>query len=184
MARQMLRAKRMWLSQGWRRTVVIWWSTFAGLAVLWDLSWCFVFRALQSPEIDHGWRRIWALYGQVDRRYLQADPWLLVLEIVTGLFGSTLNFYLVYQLLRGRQRRARVALLVVSVMEIYGTVMYWGSEIVNHFAHVDTSSWLRTLVLFVGLNSLWLIFPGWCIYHLVAEYSASQGRVTQELREI
>ncbi|MGZ3426008.1 MAG: EXPERA domain-containing protein [Polyangia bacterium] len=148
---------------------------FAGLAVLWDFSWCFVFRALQAADVDHGWRRIWALYGRVDSRYLQGDPWLVILEIMTGLIGTTLSFYVVHQLRRGSERRARVALFIVSVTQIYGAVMYWGSELFSHFAHVDPTHPLRTSLLFVGLNSLWVIFPGWCLYHLVSGYARAPG---------
>lgn len=111
-----------WLSVGACRTVVIFWALFSGLAVLWDFSWCFVSSALRRPDLV-GWWRIWAVYGQIDRRYLQADPWLLSLEFMTGLFCPALNYYFVHQLLHRREQKARVALLVVSVMEAYGTVL-------------------------------------------------------------
>jgi hypothetical protein len=55
-------------------------------------------------------------------------------------------------------------LLVVSIMDVYGALIYFGAEALVHFADIDTTSVVRTWVLFVGLNSLWLIFPGWCLY--------------------
>jgi hypothetical protein len=173
-----------WLSVGARRTVVIAWALFAGLTVLWDFSWCFVSSALRRPDLG-GWWRIWTVYGQIDRRYLQADPWLLSLEIMTGLFCPALNYYFVHQLLRRREQKARVALLVVSVMEVYGTVMYFGSELSSGLAHVDTSRVLAMIVFF-GLNSLWLVFPGCCIYLLVRDYGATElgsRRTSQRRRE-
>jgi cholestenol Delta-isomerase len=162
----------MFLSDGkvWQRRIVICWSLFAGVAVLWDFSWCFVFRSLQTAGVDHDWRIVWAAYGKVDDRYLQGDRYLIVLEFVTGL-GAFLNFDVVYQLRRGTRARALVALFAVSIMEIYGAVIYFGSEWLNHFANVDTASFVHTWLLFAGLNSLWLLFPGWCLYHIIAGYT-------------
>jgi len=146
-----------------QRHIILAWSLFAGIAVLWDLSWCFVFRLLQSPAAAHDWRIIWTTYGLIDHRFLRGDGYLVVIEILTG-FGSLLHFYVAYQLLRGRAERARAPLLIVSVMDIYGALIYFGAEALAHFADIDTTSVARTWLLFVGLNSLWLIFPGWCIY--------------------
>jgi hypothetical protein len=167
-------ARCSWLTSGPQRNVVISWALFSGLAVLWDFSWCFVAHALQRPDLG-GWWRVWTLYGQIDRRYLQSDPWLFILEVMTGIFCTTLNYYFVHQLLRKREQRARVALLVVSVMEVYGTVMYFGSELCSGLRHVDRSS-VVAMIVFFGLNSLWLVFPGWCIYHLAYDYAATDSR--------
>ena len=148
-----------------QRRVVIAWSLFAGLAVLWDLSWCFVFRHLQAPGSEQDWRIVWAAYGRADHRFLVGDPYLVVLELVTGLC-SFLNFYVAHQLIWGNRKRALVTLFAVSIMEIYGAVIYFGSEAINGFANVDTASFVHTWIMFVGLNSLWLVFPGWCVYEL------------------
>jgi hypothetical protein len=152
--------------QTWQRRIVIAWSLFAGVAVLWDFSWCFVFTQLQASGAGHDWRVIWTTYGDVDDRFLRGDRYLLVIELVTG-FGSLLNFYVAHQLLRGTVERARVALFAVSIMELYGVLIYFGSEALNHFADIDTASFVRTWILFVGLNSLWVIFPAWCLYEMV-----------------
>jgi cholestenol delta-isomerase len=162
-------------SQVWQRRTVIAWSIFAGLAVLWDFSWCFVFRRMQSAGIDHDWRIVWAVYGKADDRYLHGDRYLLTLEFITGLC-SLLNFYVVHQLRRGTRERALVALFAVSIMEIYGALIYFGSEALNHFANVDTASFVHTWLMFVGMNALWLIFPGWCIYEVVAELARGASR--------
>jgi len=155
-----------------QRRIVIAWSLFAAIAVLWDLSWCFVYRNLQSPAAAHDWRVIWTTYGEVDRRFLRGDGYLVIIEILTG-FGSLLHFYVVHQLLRGRIERARIVLLVVSIMDVYGAAIYFGAEGLARFADIDTTSAVRTWLMFVALNSLWVIFPGWCIYQIVRP---NQGR--------
>lgn len=147
----------------WQRRIVLGWTLFAAIAVLWDFSWCFVFRDLRSPAASHDWRIIWTTYGLVDHRFLRGDGYLLIIEMMTG-FGSILHFYVAYQLLRGTTERARLALLVVSIMDIYGALIYFGAEALVGFEDIDTTSFVRTWILFVGLNSLWLIFPAWCIY--------------------
>ena len=166
----------MFLAKGqvWQRRVVIAWSLFAGLAVLWDFSWCFVFRRMQAAGSDQDWRIVWAVYGKADDRYLHGDRYLLTLEFITGLC-SLLNFYVVYQLRRGKRTRALVALFAVSIMEIYGAAIYFGSEALNHFANVDTSSFVHTWIMFAGMNSLWVFFPGWCIYQVAVEFAGARS---------
>ncbi|MDB4968644.1 MAG: hypothetical protein JWN44_4333 [Myxococcales bacterium] len=159
--------------QVWRRRVVIAWSLFAGIAVMWDFSWCFVFNRMQTGGSDGDWRIVWELYGRIDRRFLEGDRYLLVVEIITGL-GSLLNFYVVHQLRRGSRVRALIALFSVSIMDVYGTLIYFGSEALNGFQNVDTASFVHTWIVFAGLNSLWLVFPGWCIYEVVTDFAGSR----------
>lgn len=152
-------------NQRGQRRIVLAWSLFAAIAVMWDLSWCFVFRQLRSPAAAHDWRIIWTTYGNVDHRFVRGDGYLVVIEILTG-FGSLLHFYVVHELVRGSAARARLALLVVSIMDVYGALIYFGSEALAGFADIDTRHVVRTALLFFALNSLWLVFPGWCIYSI------------------
>ncbi len=154
-------------AQRLRRAVIIW-SLVSGIVhFTWELGWCVVSRHLDSPAALHGWRRIWSLYGVADRRYLHADSFILVLEVITATVGGFLNFYVVYQARRRRLQRATVALLIVSVMEVYGTLMYLGSELFAHFVNVNTVSFVDTWLKFFGMNILWVVFPGIFIYESV-----------------
>jgi hypothetical protein len=96
------------------------------------------------------------------------EPKTSFLERQLDLDETGYIFYVVYQLVRGTSDRARLALFAVSIMEVYGALIYFGAEALGGFADLDTTSFARTWVLFVGLNSLWLIFPGWCIFGLLA----------------
>lgn len=147
------------------RRIVIVWSLVSGVVhVSWELGWCLVSRHLASPDALHGWRRIWSLYGVADRRYLHADSFIEILEWVTCTVGGFLNFYVVHQALRRQLRRATVALLVVSLMEAYGTLLYLGSEIFTGFANVNTASFVDAWLKFLGVNLLWVVFPGLFVY--------------------
>ena len=150
-----------------RRAVIIW-SLVSGIVhFTWELGWCVVSRHLSTPAALHGWRRTWSIYGVADRRYLDADSFILVLEWVTATVGGFLNFYVVVQARRRRLMHATVALLIVSVMEVYGTIMYLGSEWFTNFAHVHTASFVDTWLKFFGTNILWVIFPGIFVYESV-----------------
>ena len=158
-----------------RRAVIIW-SLLSGIVhFTWELSWCIVSTQLASPQALHGWRRIWSLYGVADRRYLYADSFILILEVLTATVGGALNFYVVHQARRRRLQRATVALLIVSVMEVYGTLMYLGSEVFTRFANVNTASFVDTWLKFFGLNLLWVVFPGIFIYESVRYLVAGGG---------
>ena len=158
-----------------RRAVIIW-SLVSGIVhFTWELSWCLVSRHLATPDALHGWRRIWSLYGVADRRYLDADSFILILEWITATVGGFLNFYVVVQARRRKLRHATVALLIVSVMEVYGTLMYLGSELFTNFANVHTASFVDAWLKFFGVNLLWVVFPGIFVYESV-RYLVAGGR--------
>lgn len=158
-----------------RRAVIIW-SLVSGIVHFsWELSWCIVSAHLAGPDALHGWRRIWSLYGVADRRYLHADSFILILEVLTATVGGALNFYVVHQARRRRLQQATVALLIVSVMEVYGTLMYLGSEVFTRFANVNTASFVDAWLKFFAVNLLWVIFPGIFIYES-ARYLVSGGK--------
>lgn len=159
----------MFLDNKYHRRVVIAWSLISGfIHMFWEGAWSVAAEHLQGPAAQHGWRLYWTLYGAADYRYVHADPFIRILELVTGFVVGPLNLWVAYQLLRRRKRAAStMALLVASVMEVYGTVLYFGSEALNDWANVDTSSFVHTWLMFFGLNALWFAFPGWCIYEIV-----------------
>lgn len=158
------------------RRVVIIWSLVSGVVhFTWELGWCLMSRHLASPEALHDWRLVWSLYGVADRRYLHADSFITVLEVVTATVGGFLNFYVVAQMRRRRLQHATVALLLVSLMEVYGTVLYLGSELFSGFANVNTASFVDAWLKFLGVNMLWVVFPGFFIYESV-RYLVAGGR--------
>jgi len=157
-----------------RRAVIIWSLVSGGVHFTWALGSCFVSRHLGTSDALHGYRRIWSLYGVADRRYLHADSFIEILEWITATIGGFLNFYVVVQALRRKLKHATVALLIVSVMEVYGTLMYLGSELFTNFANVNTASFVDTWLKFFGTNLLWVIFPGIFVYES-ARYLVAGG---------
>jgi len=162
-------------SERQRRIVIIWSLASAFIHVFWEGAWSVAAPHLQSPEAQRDWRLYWTLYGMADYRYVHADPFIRILELVTGTLVASLNLWAAYQIWRRRKPAvAKMALLVTSVMEVYGTIMYFGSEMLNHWGNIDTSSFVHTWIMFFGLNALWFVFPGWCIYEIVKGSSTTR----------
>ena len=161
-----------------QRRVVIVWSLLSGIIhTVWEGTWSVAAPWLTAPSARHGWMQYWTLYGLADARYLHADPFVRVLELVTGTVVAALNLACAGSFLRRRSGRGTlIALLIVSVMEVYGTILYFGSEMLNHWRNLDTGSFVHTWLMFFGLNALWLVFPGWCIYEIISD--AVGGRRT------
>ena len=158
------------------RRLIIGWSFVSGLVhLVWEGTWSVAAPYLQSPAAQHGWRRYWTLYGSADFRYVHADPFVRILELVTGTLVAALNLYAAHGLWKRRHvPRAMMALFIASVMEVDGTLLYFGSAMLDHWRSVDTASFVHTWLMFFGLNALWLLFPGWCIYELVRFYAGER----------
>ena len=156
------------------RRVIIAWSLVSGLVhLVWEGTWSVAAPYLQSHAAQHDWRLFWTLYGRADFRYVHADPFVRILELVTGTLVAALNLHAAHGVWKRRQvPRALVSLFIASVMEVYGTLLYFGSELLDRWHSVDTASVVHTWVMFFGLNALWLAFPGWCIWELVRHYSS------------
>ncbi|HEX3855566.1 MAG TPA: emopamil-binding family protein [Polyangiaceae bacterium] len=165
------------------RRIVIAWSIFSAfIHIFWEGAWSIAAPYLQTPAARHDWRLYWTLYGAADSRYLHADPFIRILELVTGTVVAGLNVWAAYQVWRRRKPISVMkALLIVSVMEVYGTVLYFGSEMMNGWANVDTKSFVHTWVMFFGLNALWLVFPGWCVYRIVLGRAKEQSSSAEAL---
>jgi len=154
------------------RRLIIAWSFVSGLVhIVWEGTWSIAAPFLQSRAARHDWRLYWTLYGSADFRFVHADPFVRILELVTGTLVAALNLYAAHGFWKRRHvPRAMMALFIASVMEVDGTLLYFGSELLNGWRNVDTASFVHTWLMFFGLNALWLAFPGWCIYELVRHY--------------
>jgi len=167
-----------------QRWVVIVWSLVSGIIHIgWEGSWSLLAPWLAEPWARHGWAQYWTLYGLADARYVHADPFVRILELVTGTIVAALNLGCAWSVLRQRNGRGTaIALLIASVMEVYGTILYFGSEMLNGWRNVDTGSFVHTWLMFFGLNTLWLIFPGWCIYEITSHAIGLRRTVAVESR--
>ena len=137
--------------------VTIMWMWVSGVTHLtWELGWCLVHPYLHDVGPNDLWSWTWWVYGVADHRYLISDPFIVILEWCTVVLGGTFNFYVLWLMKTRQTRRAYVWAIVVSMMELYGTVLYFGSEVFNGMAQVDTHDPINLWVKFVGMNSVWM----------------------------
>ncbi len=140
------------------------WLLISGIAhVTWELSWCFVHPYLHNVTEKDKWAWIWWAYGVADHRYLISDSATVILEWVTATIGGPLTLYAFY-LLKKNYRKAGLCILVTSLMDLYGAVVFFGTEVLNGFPNIDTEHFVNFWIKFWGLNSLWVFFSIFCIY--------------------
>jgi hypothetical protein len=140
------------------------WLLISGIAhVTWELSWCFVHPYLHHVTEKDKWAWIWWAYGVADRRYLISDSATVILEWVTAIISGPLTLYAFY-LLKKNPQKAGLYILVTSLMDLYGAILFFGTEVLNGFPHIDTQHFINFWIKFWGLNSLWVFFSILCIY--------------------
>lgn len=136
------------------------WMWVSGIThVTWELGWCLVHQDLHGVTGEDTWAWVWWIYGLADARYVISDPFIVILEWCTAVLGGPMNAYVLWLLAKGRDRDGALWVIVVSMMELYGTVLYFGSEAFNGWHHVDTVGVVNLWVKFVGMNVVWIVFP-------------------------
>eukprot|EP00003_Mantamonas_plastica_P019227 TRINITY_DN314_c0_g3_i1.p2 TRINITY_DN314_c0_g3~~TRINITY_DN314_c0_g3_i1.p2 ORF type:complete len:183 (+),score=57.16 TRINITY_DN314_c0_g3_i1:462-1010(+) len=112
------------------------------------------------------WHSCWVEYGHADGRYLISDSFVLSMETVTAVVDGPLCILAGYFLATGSSW-LHVTQLTVSLFQIYGDILYFGTEWLDNFSHVDQSHWLYTMVYFLFLNGLWILIPGMLVIQSV-----------------
>ena len=141
------------------------WLWVSGITHLtWELSWCLIHARLHGAgESDLAWW-LWWVYGVADNRYLASDSFVVPMEWFTSVLGGPLAFYALRLLATGRELRGHLFVIGLSVMELYGTLLYWTTEWANGFTSADPGDPLNFYVKFIGINALWVIFPALSIW--------------------
>lgn len=147
----------------WIDLLVLW--TWA--SVLAQLGWELPFVVLSpwlkgTTAADHHFFIFWA-YGVADQRYLIADPFTVCMEGVTTIVGGPLQLWLLWCFKRRLWRKAAIIGVVVAATQLYGTLLFFGIEALEHFKHVGPGP-INVLVKFVGLNGIWLVMTPICLY--------------------
>lgn len=155
------------------------WMYASGITHLtWELSWCILNGELNAifgelvnaygnqPETvamiyemirQQPWTWAWAVYGVADGRYLNSDTFVTPMEWVTVIEGF-MNLSTIVMIKQGKRFLALVVILVSTTMELYGTILYYATEIFNDFYFVHTERFIDLIFKFWGMNFLWIIF--------------------------
>jgi cholestenol delta-isomerase len=110
----------------------------------------------QHPS-DNYLSEAWKEYTKADSRYASRDPFVISMEAVTAFVVGPLCFVATYGILK-RRAWCWALSLVVSVCQVYGDLLYYGTCLLEGFVHSRPEP-LYFWGYFVLLNALWLVIP-------------------------
>lgn len=99
----------------------------------------------------------WKEYTKADSRYASRDSFVISMEAVTAFLVGPLCFVATHGILRNKPWRWALS-LVVSVCQVYGDLLYYGTCFLEGFVHSRPEP-LYFWVYFVLLNALWVVIP-------------------------
>ncbi|NXY40068.1 EBP isomerase, partial [Pomatorhinus ruficollis] len=88
----------------------------------------------------------------------RSDEFTVAMETVTAWAWGPLSFLTFLAFLRHHPARY-VLQLIVSLGQLYGDILYFGTEALAGWTHSDPRP-LYFWVYFVGLNGVWVLVPG------------------------
>jgi hypothetical protein len=145
--------------------VMIWFGVTFTTHLTWELGWVLLRESIiASPDAiwSYPW---WAYIDGGDARYASSSAQLITLESLTAIVG-VLGFSALWLRHRSNQKNptATLMLMATAVAHIYGTFMYFGSETLDGFPNVDTTSFVDYVLKFWILNGIWLVMPWTVLY--------------------
>jgi hypothetical protein len=145
--------------------VMIWFGVTFTTHLTWELGWVLLRKSIiASPDAiwSYPW---WAYIDGGDARYASHNVHLITLESLTVIVG-VLGFSALWLRHRsnGQNPTATLMLMATAVAHLYGTFMYFGSETLDGFPNVDTTSFVDYVLKFWILNGIWLVMPWTVLY--------------------
>jgi hypothetical protein len=145
--------------------VMVWFGITFTTHLTWELAWVLLRkRIIAAPDAiwSYPW---WAYIDGGDARYASGSSQVIMIESLTALVG-VLGFGALWLRHRsnGQNPLATLMLMATAVAHIYGTCMYFGSEVLDGFPNVDTTSFVDYALKFWVLNGIWLVMP-WAVLY-------------------
>lgn len=123
----------------------------------------------------------WKEYTKADSRYATRDDFIISMEAITAFIWGPLCPIVVYGILKSKPWRFTL-MLIVSLGQIYGDVLYYGTCMLEGFVHSRPEP-VYFWGFFVALNFLWILIPGYMMAYAienlnraVAGPSAAKGK--------
>jgi len=143
-------------------------STCAQLG--WEAPFVALSHWLDGVTAADTWAWLFWAYGVADSRYIIADPFIVCMEGVTAYVGGPAEIWTLVLFRRGQLQRAARWGLVIAATQLYGTLLYFGIEALDGFAHINIGHPVDLWVKFLGLNALWIVLPAlsmWACLHVL-----------------
>jgi len=122
---------------------------------------------------------LWKEYGKGDSRYIIGDTFAVCMEAITAAIDGPMALIATYAFLANTSYRY-VAQLVLSLLQIYGDVLYFATEWKDGFIHGPMGHPLYFWFYVVVLNSFWIIVPFLCIVEAWNELTKSQSALDKK----
>ncbi|KAL6777069.1 CDI1 [Auxenochlorella protothecoides x Auxenochlorella symbiontica] len=106
---------------------------------------------------------VWKEYAHADSRYATRDAFVISMEAITAFFDGPGCLFVVWGLLHRASWRYTL-LIIVSVAQIYGDVLYYATCYLEDFKH-SRPEMRYFWIYFVVINAIWIVVPGYCIRH-------------------
>lgn len=106
---------------------------------------------------------LWKEYGKADSRYMVSDPFIVAVEQATSLVVGPLCLFAAGLTLFRSEWRWN-ALLLVSICQAYGTVLYFLTSALEHHMYTREEP-LYYWFMFVFMNALWIVIPTACMLY-------------------
>ncbi|KJE93491.1 hypothetical protein CAOG_04277 [Capsaspora owczarzaki ATCC 30864] len=122
-------------------------------------------------------------YGRLDRRYLERDPFVMVISLCELVVYTPLCLW-AYRALHRNDALTHPLIILISAIQWTGTWVFAGAEIFADFPNIPADLNLEFKshhiihfwVLFVAANALWTFLPMYLIYR-------SSAAIAKRLRE-
>eukprot|EP00775_Hariotina_reticulata_P011948 gene11948-12091_t len=103
-------------------------------------------------------------YSKADSRYATRDDFIVSMEAVTAFIEGPGCLLIVWGMLKARPWRY-VAILLVSLGQLYGDVLYFGTCLHGGVERHSRPEFIYFWFYFVIVNSVWIVVPLICILH-------------------
>ncbi|KAL7270702.1 hypothetical protein RUND412_006579 [Rhizina undulata] len=158
------------------------WLFFSSLVVVWDAFYCLLRpRSMPGGDLHDLLWKPYALYSEIDYvygfKFLEEKNGFTSAQGVMNLLEVLLNFIYVWGWWKGSSSGwVPMTGFMSVVMTESKTILYLLNEFFSEWTNVGHND-MRTLTFMYFLpNSLWIVFPAFCIYHFWGEINARIDR--------
>jgi hypothetical protein len=167
--------QRLRLGEKIPELVLVWTVVSTVAQFCWELPWLVLHRALDGATATDRWAWPWWLYGVADRRWIEADPFIVAMEssmVVTGVL-AVLAFIALRQ---GQQRKVVMYEIIIGLTQFVLVLMYYLVEILAGNPNINPDLY-QIFIKYIYMNSFWCILPLIQILHgfSVLNYSSAHA---------
>ncbi|KXN69523.1 Emopamil-binding protein [Conidiobolus coronatus NRRL 28638] len=105
---------------------------------------------------------LWKEYSKSDSRYLSNDSFVLIMESITAAGWGPLSILIAY-LIYTQNAKRHLPIVLVSLGQIYGDVLYYLTTLYEGAPHGDPHPYYFYFY-FVTMNAFWIVFPSITLY--------------------